>query len=206
MGLLNNTGTTHTSEREILESKYNSSLYNILLVVGLTVINLFLLITNSNTYFLFSAYIPFILADLGMFFCGMYPSEYYTEYFPDMVFSPKSFFAIMLVIAIVILAVYVLCWIFAKKRKVGWLIFALVFFCIDTAAMFLFNGFIIESIIDYVIHAWVIVSFASGISAFNKLKKIPVDAPTLLTAESDTHEFANEETTVENTTTENEQH
>ncbi len=205
MGLFNNAGRPNGSEREILESKYDSSLYNILLVVGLTAINILLLVTNSNTYFLFSAYIPFILADLGMFLCGMYPSEYYIENFLEMVFLPKSFFVIMLVIAIVILAAYVLSWVFARKRKIGWLIFALVFFSIDTAAMFLFNGLVLESIIDYAIHAWVIVSLANGISAFNKLKKLPADAPTLLTVDSDTPKIANEETSVENTTTENEQ-
>ncbi|MBR6682449.1 MAG: hypothetical protein IKL40_05650 [Clostridia bacterium] len=203
MGLFNNTGRPNGSEKEILESKYQNSLYNILLVVGLTAVNLFLLITNSNTYFLFSAYIPFILTDFGMFFSGMYPSEYYAEYFPDMVFSSQSFFVIMLVISIVILALYVLSWIFARKRKIGWLIFALVFFSVDTAALFLFNGLVAESIIDYAIHAWVIVSLANGISAFNKLKKLPADAPTLLTVESDASEVTSEETSVENTINEN---
>ena len=167
-----------------------------MLVFAFTAINIILLATNSNTYFLFSAYIPFILVDFGMFFSGMYPTEYYAEYFPDMVYSPKSFFAIMLVIAVVILAVYVLCFLFAKKKKSGWLIFALVFFSIDTVAMFLFNGIVLESIIDYVFHAWVIVSFANGISAFNKLKKLPEDTPIVEAAEATTEEVTKEKISV----------
>ena len=55
------------------ETKYNSSIANLLLVVAFSVINIVLLVTNANTYFLFSAFIPYFVVDYGMYFCGLYP-------------------------------------------------------------------------------------------------------------------------------------
>lgn len=165
------------SSRQVLESKFASARHNILLIVVFTAINIFLLVTNSNTYFLFSAYIPYILVDFGMLFCGMYPSEFYTGEFGGMEFLDKSFFAITLGVAVVILVLYLLSWILSKKDRVGWMIFALVFFSIDTVLMFLLNGIAMESIIDVVFHGWVIYSLASGVHAYYKGKKIPLEEP-----------------------------
>lgn len=170
----NNTNQTQ-SPRQVLESKFASARHNILLVVVFTAINIFLLVTNSNTYFLFSAYIPYILVDFGMLLCGMYPSEFYTGEFGGMEFLDKSFFAITLGVAVVILILYLLSWILSKKDRVGWMIFALVFFSIDTVLMLLLNGIAVESIIDVVFHGWVIFSLSSGIHAYYKSKKIPLE-------------------------------
>ena len=163
------------SQRQELEARYSGARHNILLILAFTVINIILLVTNSNTYFLFSAYIPYVLADLGMFLCGMYPVEYYDAEFAGMDFLGKGFFAAMMVIAGVILVLYLLCWIFSKKQKMGWLIFALVFFCVDTGIMLLLNGISSDMIVDIIFHGWVIVSLFRGISACSKLKKLPED-------------------------------
>lgn len=168
----NNSNSKPATQRELLESKYNGSISNLLLIIAFSVINVVLLVANSNTYFLFSAFIPYFLADYGMYFCGMYPEEYYYDV-PDMEFSDKSLLAVTLVIAAVILLVYLLCWFMAKKKKIGWLIFALVFFVIDTAAMLVIAGISSDLIIDIVFHAWVIFSLANGIVNYNKLKKLP---------------------------------
>lgn len=176
------------SERQILANKCSNASHNILLVVAFTAINIILLVANSNSYFLFSAYIPYALADIGMFLCGMYPAEYYTEFFPGMEFLPKGVFVVTLVIAVVILVLYLLCWIFARKFKIGWLITALVLFSIDTIVLLLFNGFVIDFVIDYIFHAWVIFSLINGLVAYTKLKKLPAEeeqpvAATVLNAE-----------------------
>lgn len=162
------------TQRENFESKYNNSISNLLLVVVFSVVNIVLLVVNSNTYFLFSAFIPYLLVDYGMYFCGMYPDEYYYDV-PDMVFSDKSTFVIAFAIAIVILLVYLLCWFFAKKKKIGWLIFALVFFVVDTIAMLAIVGISTDSGIDTFFHVWVIISLVNGIVNYNKLKKLPED-------------------------------
>lgn len=160
------------SQGEILANKYQSARHNILLVVVFTLVNIILLVTNSNTYFLFSASIPYYIVDLGMFLCGKYPAEYYLDVG---VIDPMSnaFFAVTLVVAAVILVLYLLGWIFSKKPRVGWMIFALVFFVIDTLGMLWWVGISSDMIIDVVFHGWVIVSLASGIRSYFKLKNLP---------------------------------
>lgn len=172
MGLFNsnrNQDAQPASQR--LQSRYDSARHNLLLIVVFTTINLILLATNSNTYFLFSAFIPYAIVDLAMFLCGKYPAEYYgdiTEY----EFLDTSVLAVMLVIAVVLVVLYLLSWLLSKKGRVGWLIFALVFFALDTLLMLL-GGIEMGMILDIVFHGWVIISLTGGIIAHFKLKKLP---------------------------------
>lgn len=161
------------SNREILEVKHKRSRNNLLLVIAFTIINLILLVIESDTYFLFSAYIPYALVDTGMFLCKMYPAEFYGEELFNSAFLDPSFFAIFMGVALVIVLLYFLCWLFSKKYKVGWLISALVFFVIDTGALLVLWGIQMDNIIDIVFHVWVIISLVMGISANLKLKKLP---------------------------------
>lgn len=176
--MANTTQTQQLSQREVLTNKYRSARHNILLVVVFTLINIILLVTNSNTYFLFSASIPYVIADLGMALCGKYPAEYYAGELDGIEFLNDTFFVITLVVAAVFLLLYLLSWIFSKKPRVGWMIFALVFFVIDTAGMLLLVGISMDMILDIVFHGWVIVSLIGGISAHFKLKKLPEEAET----------------------------
>lgn len=64
-------------------------------------------------------------------------------------------------------------YVFSKKLRPGWLIFALVIFILDTLFMFIDAGIQTDMIIDYLFHIWVIVSLAIGMSAGYKLKKLP---------------------------------
>jgi len=160
------------SQYQLLASRYANSRHNILLILIFTLINIVLLVTNSNRYFLFSAYLPYLAADLGMYLCGLYPAEVYGGSKVGAEFLSTSFLVAMLAIAAVILVLYLLSWIFAKKR-VGWMIFALVFFIMDTVAMLLLNGISSDGIMDIVFHGWVIFSLANGSIAYFKLKKLP---------------------------------
>lgn len=162
----------HLSQKELLESKYKNSISNILLVVAFSIINVVLLVVNSDSYFLFSAFIPYFMADLGMFYSGAYPEEYYYDVI-DMVYADTSFLIICIAVAAVVILLYLLSWFFARKKKVGWLVFATVLFCIDTVAMFILVGINVDMIMDIVFHAWVIFSLISGIVNYNKLKKLP---------------------------------
>lgn len=163
------------SGRQALETKYNNSRNNLLLVVVFTVINIIFLITKSNLFFLFSAYIPYALADIGMLICGIYPAEYCGENFPRADTISPSFFAVFLAVALIMLILYLISWIFSKNNKVGWLIFGLVFFLIDTVLMLALTGIQQDSIINIAFHVWVIVSLAMGINANSKLRKLPPD-------------------------------
>ena len=179
----NNQQAVNLSPRQRLENKYNGAKGNLLLVVAFTLINVILLITNANTYFLFSAYVPYFLVDLGMFYCGKYPSEFYAEYYPDMSFVSSSLFYIIIAVAFVIILLYFISWLLIKKEKNGWLVFALVFFSFDTAIMFLFNGINSSMIMDILFHAWVIYSLAIGIDAYKKLKKLDMEEAEMQNAE-----------------------
>lgn len=151
-----------TSERYTLENKYNTTRYNLLLV------------TNSDRYFLFSAYIPYTVATLGMILCGKYPLEYYGGgSLSDYNFMDQTAFVGFIALAIILVALYVLAYVFSKKLRPGWLIFALVIFILDTLFMFIDAGIQTDMIIDYLFHIWVIVSLAIGMSAGYKLKKLP---------------------------------
>lgn len=158
----------------VLEAKYTKSVYNLLLVVVFTVINVVLLATNANSYFLFSAYIPYFAVDLGMYFCGLYPAEYY---YGDEEFFGMGFFAIMMAIAVVMVVLYLLCWFFAKKKKVGWLIFAMVLFVADTAFLIYNCGISADIAIDIVFHVWVLFCIGNAINIYNKIKKLPAEIP-----------------------------
>ncbi len=160
------------SNKQVLETKYKNARSNLLLVLLFTIINIVLLVAKSDVYFLFSAYIPYALVTLGMAVCGMFPTEYYTEELSGLEFLPTSVFAVILGIALVITAMYLISWIFSKNNKVGWLIFALVIFAIDTAGMLLFSEIQLDGIIDIAFHIWVIVSLSMGINACYKLKKL----------------------------------
>lgn len=167
-----NTQSAPQTKREVYERNYNNGITNLLLIIAFSVINIILLVANSNTYFLFSAFIPYFFVDAGMFYTGTYPEEYYyglgfTE------FLDKSFLVVTVVIAAVVLVLYLLCWLFAKKKKIGWLIFAVVMACIDTVAMLVLGSIAMESIIDIIFHAWIIFSLINAVVTYNKLKKLP---------------------------------
>lgn len=164
------TGTTTKN----LQTKYSNSINNLLLVVGFSAINIVLLAVNANTYFLFSAFIPYMAVDYGMYFCGMYPEEYYYD-MTDMVFYDKTYLAIAVAVAVASLLIYIICWYFAKKKKLGAVITALVFFAIDTVAMIYFMGISADIIIDLLMHIWVIYYLVIAIVTLSKMKKEPIE-------------------------------
>ena len=161
---------TQFSQQQVLENSIRSARNNILVVLVFTIINIVLLVSNGNTYFLFSAYVPYMLVDYGMFFGGMYPDAYYGEYLYDLQFLGKEFFGVMIALAAAALALYFLCWQFAKKKPKGWITFALVLIGIDTVMLILMAGISMELIMDYLFHGWIIVSLITGLSAIKKLK------------------------------------
>lgn len=160
------------TERQKLERRYKSSLSSLLLITVFSGVNLVLLLTNSDRYFLFSAYIPYLLGDYAMFFGGKYPEEYYAD-IPDMQFFGTEIFAVFVAVAVLFVLFYLVCYLFARKKKAVWLIFALALFAVDTIIMFVVVGFSTSMIMDIIFHAWAIGSLALGIYAYSKLKKLP---------------------------------
>ncbi len=152
-----------------LKGKYQNSIVSLYFIVIFTVINIVTVILGSSYYFLFSSTIPYVLVALGMVLCGRIPGPEYVSY---QIFD-ESVFILFVLVALSIVCLYLLSAIFAKQQKVGWLIFALVFFCLDTILMFLYFGFTVDIFIDLAFHVYVIVSLSIGIHSHYKLKKLP---------------------------------
>ena len=148
---------------EYLARQVATSRYNLLLIVIFTVVNLLFLIMEQNTYFLFSAAVPYY----STAFC-MAMDLYAT----GSLFG--TFATISLVVSVVILGVYLLCWIMSKKKS-GWFIVALILFAIDTVALVgftLFMEMVGENVLDFVFHAWVIYSLIQAVNCSRKLKAL----------------------------------
>ena len=178
MGLFNknqNRQAQPFSQRQQLERQYASARMNLLWVVLFTAINIVLLVSNSYTYFLFSAFIPYAIVDYGMIVCGKYPADFYGD-LSQYQFLDSTVLVVLIAVAAVICVLYLLCWIFSKKRRVAWLIVGLVFFALDTVFMLL-GGISADRILDIVFHGWVIISLTGGIIAHSKLKKLPAEEP-----------------------------
>ena len=153
-----------------LEIKYARSRANLLLVLIFTVVNLFS-VTFGDTYFLFSATIP-MLCPATMSLLAAEP-----EFLATIGMTPETatpLIIVGLVIGLVLSVPYLLCWIFSKKR-VGWMVAALVFFSIDS--LLLLISFDLTMILDIIIHAVVMYYLITGVINGFKLRDMPEDMP-----------------------------
>ncbi len=175
MALFKNPKNQNMTEGQKLTARYNSARHNILLVIAFTVINCVLCAAGSGSYFLFSAAIPYYLVTDGLYWTGKMPAEWYgADFQPD---PDNSYLYICLAVSVAVLAFFALSWFLSKKHGYGWLVAALLLFAADTFAMFYFFGFSADMIMDFVFHAWVLVSLVSGIIAAINLKKLPEEVP-----------------------------
>lgn len=177
MGLFNNNYGVATTKRQVLINRYNSARIDLLIVAIATAINLILLATGSDTYFLFSASIPYAIGFTARYMCGLYPEEYYDGGYAAYDFFDPSLFYIALAIGALITLCYVLFFIFSKNNKVGCMIAALVVFSVDTLFMLWYYGLALEMLMDVVFHVIVIVILAMGVHAHYKLKNMAPDTP-----------------------------
>ena len=163
----NNTPVDKNSREYLLRQVANGR-YSLLLIVILTVVNLVMTILDTNTYFLFSASVPYYLVFMGM---GI------ENGFVDGAWDIKGSLTYTgLVIAVVIVAVYLLCWLLSKKRA-GWLTVALVMFIIDTVALVVIAFALYDSpvtkLVDLLLHVWAVVELVQAVRGGRKLKELP---------------------------------
>ncbi|MBQ8683799.1 MAG: hypothetical protein IJ518_04730 [Clostridia bacterium] len=147
-------------QKDPLQVKYDGARSNLLLMVILTVVNFVLALAESDTYFLFSSSFPQFALGLGIGF---------TEA------GLPQFMPVCIVIGVLSIALYFLCWLLSKKNP-GWIIAAMVLFILD-CVLLLVIGLSAELILDYLCHAWVLYYLISGVVAANKLKKQPPVPP-----------------------------
>jgi hypothetical protein len=155
-----------------LQSRYNSARANLLFVVIFTAINLVLLATGGDSYFIFSATVPYIFTLIGMIYSGMMPTEFYVEAeLIGMELLSPTFFSIMLVLSAAMVLGYLLCWLLSGKNRGFWLTAALIAFVLDTLFLFFYYGIDVSMIVDYVLHIYVVISLFIGRAAYRKMKK-----------------------------------
>lgn len=149
---------------EYLQKQMAGARSSLLVVLIFTVVNLAMLLLDSNTYFLFSASVPYYMTafamgmDIGMGVEGI-----------------GTFTLVSLGISVLILVWYLVCWLLSKKRP-GWFVAALVAFILDTLALAGLSvalDMLTDNVMDFVFHGWVIVSLVQGIIAGKKLKNLP---------------------------------
>lgn len=183
--LFKNRNVVQISPREKLENTYKAARANLLLVVAFTLINIIGSVLGSETYFLFSAHIPTFFAILGAILCGRYSPEYYAAIgMSDTEFFGTPVLVVLTAIAVVLTLLYLLFWALSKKR-VGWLIAALVFFVADAAFMILSYGISFDMLVDILFHALIVYYLVAGIMAHYKLKALPEEIPEAPDAEGD---------------------
>jgi hypothetical protein len=158
------------SPREELQRKYNNSRVELLVVLIFTVVNLFA-VSFADRYFLFAATIPMLLP---LFSVGITADPELMTEMGLMAEDATVLLIVGLVVGLILTLPYLFCWIFSKKR-VGWMVAALVFFGID--CLFLLVTFDLSMIPDILIHAWVMFYLITGVINGFKLKKMPEDEP-----------------------------
>lgn len=153
------------TKTEAAKQQYRTARYNLLLMLSLTAVNIVLLFLGSDTMMLFSATVPYVSVIYGGLLSWVFENELY--------------FVLGIAVAVVLIALYLLCFIFSKKR-VGFMVTALVLFALDSAAMawtYISSGDFADGIIDIVFHIWILVYLISGVYNGFKLKKLPEDEP-----------------------------
>jgi len=169
----NQQNTNPGTPRAQLTAKYSSARANLLLVIIFTAINMAMALTGSDSYFLFSAFIPYFLTLIGAALSGKMPEYFYEGEGAYEIISDGALMWGLAAVSAIIVAVYLLLWLLSKKPRMGILIAALIIFAVDTAALLFIGGFSLDMIIDYLFHALVIISLASGISAAKKISELP---------------------------------
>lgn len=174
--------TVPVDESAMLRAKYQTRLsnarFNIIAIFALTVLNIVMSVTGWGTYFLFSASVPYYLTSYMAALTGNLPEEIYADPangWEGFEFLPNALFVFAIVVSVIILLLYALCFFFSKKHY-GWFIVTAVMFSIDTLGLFgafyLF-GFDISDILDVAIHIWALVSFILAAISGAKLKRLP---------------------------------
>lgn len=150
--------TPEEAAKKIGEQKYRVARGSLLIVVILSIINLFSLIFTQS-YFLFSSYITLMLGATG--------AEIYAEANGD-----ALVLVVVVVLGIISVLPYLACWIFSKK-KVGWLIAALALFAFDTLLLLIDTITALDGtfIIDLAIHGYFIYEMVVAVKYGLKKKK-----------------------------------
>ena len=145
--------------RDRLWRRYLTARLNLLILIAISIVNIILLLCKSDFYLLFSASIPYYLVFYGMVITGNLQVEGVNVAEP----LPNGILVALIVLAIIILGVYFLCFYFGKKKP-AWMIVALAAFILDTAVTVICIPYSSGSyILELVMHAYILCYLALGV-------------------------------------------
>lgn len=147
---------TQNYERDQAAAKYRIARLNVMLMLAFTLINIVLLFAESDSFFLFSAMLPYLAVIFGTVIGG------------------TGALVGGIAVAIVILGVYFVLWLFSKKKP-DFMIPLLVLFILDTLCTlgFYLIAWDLSAVLNLIFHGWVIYYLAMGIRYGQKLKRLP---------------------------------
>ena len=155
-----------------LASRVAGGRYSLLLVLIFTLVNLVMVLLDTDRYFLFSASVPYYMT-----FYGKAMDNGFTTGAWDV---NGTYTMTALVVSAVILALYFLCW-FLSRKKPGWMAGALALFTLDTVALLLISyvlyGNILINLVDLLIHIWVLWELFQAVKSHKKLQTLPPEEP-----------------------------
>lgn len=159
---------TPRSERELAAAQYRAARSNLLVMIGLTVLNIVLLFVGSDSMMLFSATVPYFAVGIGIL-SGM-----------------PTLQTVGCVLAAIFVIVYFACWMGSKKHY-GWMIAAFILFCLDTVALVLMyvSSGDFSGVLDLIIHIAVLYYLFNGVKYGAKLKKLPPEPQPAESTEED---------------------
>jgi len=143
--------------------KFKRARSNLLLAVAFTAANLLLTAFGSDAYLLFSAIVPQFIFEIGRSLAEQLQNS--------------AFMIGGLLIAFFVVALYFVCWIFAKRLR-AFILVALIFFSIDSLVfvlLALITEFKASYALDIVFHGWVLFYLISGVMAWSKLRGVSAD-------------------------------
>lgn len=147
------------------ETKYKNMRLMILTMFILSAVNCITLVL-MDTFFYFSAYLPFVLIMVG--------------YGISLTYETMAFYIVMAVLAIISIVPYLLCYIFSKKH-VGWMIAALAMFSADTVLLLVDLVTAPDALlaVTLIFHVYIVVTLAMGVKYGLDVKKERLAAETV---------------------------
>ena len=147
------------NSRAYKQQQVASARSSLMLVLILTLVNVGMILANSDMFFLLSAFVPYVLVIYGRSMdAGVFGSNT----------------AVSLVIAGVIVAVLLLCWLLSKKKPLFMTISA-VLLVLDTVALVYFAFVMMDNptsqIVNIGLHIFVVYALIQGSIQSSKLKK-----------------------------------
>ncbi len=159
-------------KRTKLEQRVSNGWAALIAMLVCTAVNLVFLLMNSTTYLLFSASVPYYMTWFGRIM-----DNGTMDGTGDII---GTYTNTALVMAVAILAVYVLCTIFYRKSRFL-MATAAVLFLVDCLGLAGVAVFLLEDpsevILDAILHLWVLWRLFSALFAAGSLKKLPPPVP-----------------------------